>query len=142
MPPLPPLSPFTHVLIVDEDENIRALYRHALETAAYPVYEAHDGAAALRVLRASVHPMVVLLNLWLPGLDGALMLAAVANEETLATRHVYVLVSSIPPARVGLLGVLLTRLHALVLAHPWKQDTLLATVAQAAARLPARVEQP
>lgn len=142
MPPLSPLSPYTHILIVDDDESIRAHFRRALEAAAYPVYEAHDGAAALRVLRASAHPMVVLLDLWLPGLDGALVLAAVATDETLATRHVYVLVTAIPPARVGLLGALLTRLHALVLANPWKQATLLATVAQAAARLPARGEQP
>lgn len=139
---MPHQSAFPPVLLVDDDEAIRVVARLVLTEADYPVFEAEDGAATLLMLHASAHPMIVLLDRCMPGMDGERLLAAVAADETLATRHAYVLMTALPPAGASPLGALLTQLQALVLPKPFEIDTLVATVAQAADRLLATVEQP
>ena len=57
------------VLVVDEDAGIRAFLTAALEEAGYEVRAAADGAEALDVL-ATWRPGAVLLDLWMPRLDG------------------------------------------------------------------------
>src|SRR6516165_4584281 len=60
----------TQVLVVDDDDAIRETLRSVLEDAGYTVVEDHDGLAAVQRLRRSRTPMVVLLDLMMPGLDG------------------------------------------------------------------------
>jgi two-component system chemotaxis response regulator CheY len=57
------------VLVVDDDEGIRAVVRDALEFDGYRVVEAPDGAAGLAVLDG-VEPCIVLLDMRMPVLDG------------------------------------------------------------------------
>jgi len=57
------------VLIVDDDDGIRASLRMALEDQGYRVDEAPDGETALDRVRSGA-PDVVLLDLMLPGMDG------------------------------------------------------------------------
>jgi DNA-binding response OmpR family regulator len=57
------------VLVVDDDDGIRASLRFALEDHGYDVREAADGETALELVRESV-PDVVVLDLMLPGIDG------------------------------------------------------------------------
>lgn len=57
------------VLIVDDDDGIRASLRMALEDQGYHVDEAADGESALERVRAT-SPDVVVLDLMLPGMDG------------------------------------------------------------------------
>jgi len=57
------------VLIVDDDDGIRASLRLALEDQGYAIDEAGDGETALARLQEHV-PDVVLLDLMLPGMDG------------------------------------------------------------------------
>jgi DNA-binding response OmpR family regulator len=57
------------VLVVDDDEDIRALVRALLERAGYSVDEAESGRAALRNLFASA-PALVILDVTMPDLDG------------------------------------------------------------------------
>jgi DNA-binding response OmpR family regulator len=57
------------VLIVDDDDGIRASLRLALEDNGYAVDEAADGEAALGKVKAQP-PDVVILDLMLPGMDG------------------------------------------------------------------------
>lgn len=57
------------VLIVDDDDGIRASLRMALEDQGYRVTEAADGETALDQVRQSP-PDVVVLDLMLPGMDG------------------------------------------------------------------------
>jgi DNA-binding response OmpR family regulator len=57
------------VLIVDDDDGIRASLRLALEDQGYAIDEAADGEAALTRLGERT-PDVVLLDLMLPGMDG------------------------------------------------------------------------
>jgi DNA-binding response OmpR family regulator len=57
------------VLIVDDDDGIRASLRVALEDRGYRVSEAQDGETALARLR-DTSPDLVVLDLMLPGMDG------------------------------------------------------------------------
>jgi CheY-like chemotaxis protein len=75
------------VCIVEDDEDIRATLRYLLEDAGYRTVEAANGLAALQLLRTSSSRLVVLLDLMLPVLDGAGVLAAVVEDPGLITRH-------------------------------------------------------
>jgi DNA-binding response OmpR family regulator len=57
------------VLVVDDDETIRAVLRRVVETAGARVTEAGTGEDALRALYDG-RPDVVILDIDLPGLDG------------------------------------------------------------------------
>ena len=57
------------VLLVEDDDDLRRLYRHALLLGGYEVYEARGGFEALQRLD-SLHPDIIVLDLMLPGVDG------------------------------------------------------------------------
>src|SRR5262249_7921642 len=57
------------ILVVDDDRSITKVVRGYLEQASYAVLTAHDGATALRVLRAE-QPDLLVLDLMLPDRDG------------------------------------------------------------------------
>lgn len=122
-----------HVLIVDDDDSIRALLRMACEDAAYVVSEAHNGAVALQRLGAEDERLVVLLDCQMPVMDGKRVLEAVEADEALATRHAYVVMSAhpIPHTVVDLLA----QRNIVVLGKPFNMERLLLVVAQAAQRL-------
>jgi len=59
------------ILIVDDDNDIRAALSELLEAEGFSVEGAPDGREALARLRAAkVHPAVILLDLMMPGMDG------------------------------------------------------------------------
>ena len=58
-----------HVLVVDDDPDIRGLVKELLERQGYGVSEAANGKEALRALYATP-PDVVLLDVSMPELDG------------------------------------------------------------------------
>jgi DNA-binding response OmpR family regulator len=57
------------VLVVEDDPELRSLYRSALKAAGYQVVAVDDGLAALRHLENEV-PDAVVLDLTLPLVDG------------------------------------------------------------------------
>lgn len=124
-----------HVLVVDDDEPIRDTLRSVLEDAGHAVTDAPDGVAALDVLRASPHRMVVLLDLRVPGMDGAGLLGTVAGDRGLATQHAYILMTANLQTLTLSFANLLTTLSVPVLRKPFDLDVVLDTVEQAAARL-------
>jgi len=63
------------VLIVDDDEDLVESLRGMLCDAGFTVSSTADGSAALALIR-SVAPAVVLLDVWLPGMDGVETLQA------------------------------------------------------------------
>lgn len=122
------------VLIIDDDNSIRAVERSALEEAGHSVLEARDGAEALRTLRAAEHPLVALVDLMMPGVSGFELLQSVADESALARRHAYVVVT----ANATSLPVVQALRSSFVLegiAKPFDLDTLLDAVDHAAAAL-------
>jgi DNA-binding response OmpR family regulator len=57
------------ILIVDDEPNVRLVFRTALESAGYQVAEAEDGVTAFEALETAPAD-VVLLDLQMPRLDG------------------------------------------------------------------------
>ena len=58
-----------HILIVDDEPNVRLMLRTTLESAGYAVDHAEDGAVALGLLAERAYDLV-LLDLKTPRLDG------------------------------------------------------------------------
>ena len=57
------------ILVVDDEENIRALVRFNLEKAGYQIMEASNGKNALEII-AEDRPDLIILDLMLPVIDG------------------------------------------------------------------------
>jgi two-component system, chemotaxis family, chemotaxis protein CheY len=75
MPVLPPdaaeeATPAGTVLVVDDDADIRAAVREVLEDAGYAVIVAEDGQQAFEYLAHRPAPDCVVLDLWMPVMDG------------------------------------------------------------------------
>lgn len=71
------------VLVVDDEEPIRHLMRHALEQADFVVYEAADGNAALTQYRATPTDLVI-MDILMPGQDGLESIMHLRKEFPLA----------------------------------------------------------
>jgi CheY-like chemotaxis protein len=66
-----PFAPHkTTVLVVEDDPDLRALYRTSLTVAGYAVVAVEDGIDALRHIEGSGIPGAVILDLALPRLSG------------------------------------------------------------------------
>src|SRR5258708_36466762 len=83
--------PVRKVLVVDDEDSTRAAVRFMLEDAGYEVSEAPNGIVALDLLHAATEPMVVLLDLMMPGMSGLRLLQIVGSEPELAARHDFIL---------------------------------------------------
>jgi two-component system alkaline phosphatase synthesis response regulator PhoP len=59
----------THILVVDDEQNLVDLVRSYLEREGFGVATANDGPSAVEAVRRE-HPDVVVLDLMLPGFDG------------------------------------------------------------------------
>ena len=121
-----------YVFVVDDDPGIRAVLRYALEAEDHAVLEAADGVSALEVLRASPWPLVVLLDLRMPHLDGAGVLGTVAGDRVLAQHHRFVLLTANALPLPLALGTLLACLNVPVVSKPFDVDSLLDVVAHLA----------
>lgn len=123
------------VLTVDDDDQIRLMLHAVLADAGYQVHEASNGGNALAFLRARTEPLLVLLDLMMPGMRGDQVLRAVERDTMLATRHAYVLMTAASPHTLHPVLPLLARLQTPVLLKPFEIERLLALLAQAADRL-------
>jgi CheY-like chemotaxis protein len=59
------------VLIIEDDADSRALFKRALETENYGVTTEACASVALGKLAAGLSPRLILLDLTMPGMDGA-----------------------------------------------------------------------
>lgn len=69
------------ILVVDDDRTTRELLRMQLRSAGYAVETAGDGAAALARVRRKKFDLV-LLDVWMPGMDGLSVLARLRDEPS------------------------------------------------------------
>jgi len=79
------------VLVVDDEANVRSLYRDALSDAGHAVSVAPDGIAALEILRGGRIPCVVLSDVRMPRMDGFELSRAVAADPQLASIPIVVM---------------------------------------------------
>jgi two-component system cell cycle response regulator DivK len=77
------------VLIVEDDPDLRRMYRAALALVGFEVIEAHDGLSALHVLEQRTADLVI-LDLMLPTLDGFTVQQEIAAHA--GTRDIPILV--------------------------------------------------
>ena len=68
------------VLVVDDDVEVRQLFRRMLEPEGYTVVEAPNGRVALERLR-DISPSVILLDLMMPEMDGFEFVAEFRRHE-------------------------------------------------------------
>jgi DNA-binding response OmpR family regulator len=87
----------TRILIVDDEPNVRFVFRMALETAGYAVSEVGDGPAALAHLRAGGADLV-LLDLRMPGLGGLEVLQRLRDRDNEVPVVIVTAHGSIPDA--------------------------------------------
>jgi CheY-like chemotaxis protein len=72
-----------HVLIVDDSEDIREMWKAWLTFWGFSVQEARDGAEALRKAQAR-RPDLVLMDLWMPVLDGFTATTRLRDDPAMA----------------------------------------------------------
>ncbi|PLY12995.1 MAG: transcriptional regulator [Sedimenticola sp.] len=63
----------SHILVVDDEPDIRTLVKEILEDEGYRVATAENGAKARQALRER-RPDLVLLDIWMPDIDGISLL--------------------------------------------------------------------
>ncbi len=72
------------ILIVDDDAELRNIYRHALERAGYSTVEAANGIEALQTIEA-YFPALVIMDMAMPKMGGSELLEKIqGNPETAA----------------------------------------------------------
>ena len=91
------------ILIVDDDDNIRALVGRFLRGAGWEVLEAETGRVALNLLEHT-RPSVVMLDLMMPEADGFEVVATMQAHAAWCSIPVIVITAmDVPPARRALL---------------------------------------
>ena len=72
----------TTVLLVDDDDGVRAILRHVLRAAGYQVILANSGADALRQLAEHARPVdIVMSDMMMPGMSGRDLAARVRADH-------------------------------------------------------------
>lgn len=74
-----------YVLIVDDDDDIRETLEIILATRGYRCRAASNGAEALDLMRNGPLPIVVLLDIMMPGMNGSQFRASQLEDPRLAT---------------------------------------------------------
>ena len=117
----------TVILLVEDDEQTREFYRHAIKAAGYEVAAVADGLAALRRLDIEM-PDAIVLDLLLPRLGGLDVFQELqANPDT---RKIPVIAVT---GADHLLSVDTTEFHYF-LRKPVSPELLVATIDQALKR--------
>lgn len=84
------LEPKKTVCIVDDNEDIREIYRVKFQREGFAVVTAKDGEEGLRVIREK-RPDVIILDIEMPVLDGLGVLHTLKKDQELANIPVIVL---------------------------------------------------
>jgi CheY-like chemotaxis protein len=111
--------PRKRILIVEDDSDLRRMFRTALSLAGYDVDEAGDGLEALRIVEARA-PDLVVLDLMLRALDGLSVQQELAARAI--TSHIPIVI--VTASTLPLDGVDV----ACILRKPISPDELVRTV--------------
>lgn len=107
------------ILVVEDDADLRRLFRTALSMAGYQVDEAADGLDALRIIENRV-PDLVVLDLMLQALDGQSVQQELAARAV--TRNIPIVVVTGSSMEIAGVNV------SCVLRKPIMPDQLVETV--------------
>ena len=115
------MAPQRSILIVEDDHDLRRMYRLALSVAGYVVSETADGINALRLIEL-LNPEMIVLDLGLPLLSGLDVQKEVAAHAQ--TRNILVVVVTGSAAPLDHLDV------QCILRKPVSPDYLVEVVGQ------------
>ena len=103
------------ILIVEDDDDVRESLAAFLEGEGYPVVEARDGAEALRQLRSSTEFCLILLDLFMPVMNGWSFRDEQLRDPTLAAVPVIVVSADVgaheKAATLGAVDALVKPIH-------------------------------
>ena len=91
------MSPVKRILIIDDEPNVRLMFRTALESAGHEVVESEGGEQGLRRLRQSPADLV-LLDLQMPTMGGMEVLRRLRSDENLVPVVIITAYGSVPDA--------------------------------------------
>jgi len=80
-----------YVMVVDDDDEIREALADVLTDEGYEVVGARDGLQALQFLREGRRPHAILLDLWMPVMDGWQLRHELLSDSKLSDIPVIVL---------------------------------------------------
>ena len=80
-----------HVLIIEDDDELREALRMALEENGYPARTAATGAIAFEALATGERPCLILLDLAMPTMDGWAFLQHARRQPFMAGIPIVVL---------------------------------------------------
>ena len=103
------------IFVVEDNDDLRTLFRIVLALDGFEVDEARNGLEALRLLEMN-QPDLVVLDLYLPGIDGF------AVQQELSGGNVPIVIVTASPRDLSSLDV------ACVLRKPVSPDELVRTV--------------
>jgi CheY-like chemotaxis protein len=83
-----------HILIVEDDKNLRDSLFDALSLEGYEVVVAEHGQAALQYLRTGARPCLILLDLMMPVMDGWTLRREILKDQALADIPVVVMTAA------------------------------------------------
>jgi CheY-like chemotaxis protein len=117
MTPSAPSEP-EHILVVEDDRDLREGLCEALRLEGYEVVCVEHGEAALRHLRTGVRPCVILLDLMMPVMDGWTFRQEILKDQALAAIPVVVMTAASPAQAKSVVS-------ATVLYKPLQMDTVV-----------------
>jgi CheY-like chemotaxis protein len=123
------------VLVVENDRDLRASLVLSLRWIGYTVLTAPDGLVALTRLRVHPAPLVVVLEGWLPRMDGLAVLQALATDGAAAQRHVFLLLTAMREEADPVLAALPADMSVTLMGKPFDPYDVLAFVERAALHL-------
>ncbi|MFN3651384.1 MAG: response regulator [Armatimonadota bacterium] len=119
------------ILVVEDEEMVRATICDLLELAGFQAEQAGDGRHALEWLRTHSPPSVILLDLMMPQMTGRDVLDALENDARLSAVPVIV-VTGYP---VEASGLSYPQIHGFF-SKPYSVDKLLDCIADCLAGTP------
>ena len=111
-----------HVLLIEDDENLRPILTRHLASKGFRVAEAAAAEGAAELLAGGLRPSLVLLDLNLPGRTGWEFLRGVSLAEAGRPPVVVTTATTVNPSRLREFDV------AGYLPKPFAMETLVATV--------------
>jgi DNA-binding response OmpR family regulator len=88
------------LLIVDDEDGVRALVRMTLDNGSYEIIEACEGGEALEMAR-QYHPDLVLLDVMLPDISGLDVCRKLKEDPSLASTTIVMLTARAQMSDLG-----------------------------------------
>jgi CheY-like chemotaxis protein len=90
------------ILVVDDDDEFRTVLVDTLNGKGYKTLVARHGKEALEILQSGVRPDLILLDLWMPEMDGWQLRHALSSEAAVAGVPIVVMTAAQRQDRAGL----------------------------------------